>query len=195
MKKLKTINIILIIISLILLSLIYFKKRQEIKGIAYGNDVNYDYKDFDNCNKLFLSNNTCYELLDMLNKNVSKVNNGKLETISSLLKKSNYVILQLGKEDFKRIIKLNEYTNNLIYDQDILVRNKDLFLNFYSEIIDKIYTINENINIFTLQLNNPYYIDDEYIKNFFLEINSKISDISLQKKCTYLLFNNNWNYY
>lgn len=191
MKKLKIVNIILIIISLILLSLIYFKKRQEIKGIAYGNDVNYDYKDFDNCNKLFLSNNTCYELLDMLNKNVSKVNNGKLETISSLLKKSNYVILQLGKEDFKRIIKLNEYTNNLIYDQDILVRNKDLFLNFYSEIIDKIYTINENINIFTLQLNNPYYIDDEYIKNFFFEINSKIHDISLQKKCTYLLFNNN----
>ncbi len=191
MKKLKIINIILIIISLILLSLIYFKKRQEIKGIAYGNDVNYDYKDFDNCNKLFLSNNTCYELLDMLNKNVSKVNNGKLETISSLLKKSNYVILQLGKEDFKRVIELNEYTNNLIYDQDILVRNKDLFLNFYSEIINKIYTINESINIFTLQLNNPYYVDDEYIKNFFFEINNEISHISLQKKCTYLLFNNN----
>ena len=191
MKKLKIINIILIIISIILLSLIYFKKNQKIKGIAYGNDVNYDYKSFNNCNKIFLSNNTCYELLDMLNKDVSKVNSGKLEKISSLLKDSNYVILQLGKEDFKRIIKLNEYTNTLIYDQDILIRSKDLFLNFYNEIIDKIYTINEDINIFTLQITNPYYVNDEFIKDFFLEVNNEISNLSIEKKCTYLLFNNN----
>lgn len=129
---------------------------------------------------------TSQKLLQYLDNDTTKISSSSLSLIDQI-SKSDYLILNIGLQDFIDYIKIDTTINKLVYDKDILSLKADIFINNFYFIIDQIKEINKNINIYNTSLYYPYpYFEDNDLKNFFDLINIDMKNIIENEKGVFI---------
>lgn len=114
---------------------------------------------------------------------IDVINNKK---ISTSIKKSNKIYIQIGNDDFLRCVKLID--NEYIIDEEVLNTQKELFSYYYFLLIEKLRELYEG-NIFILSpyfplsndLDNMYEIDKAL--NEFYEV---VNEVCSYFNCVYI---------
>lgn len=120
-------------ILVLILSFKIISYHKNDKAVVIGNNLNVSYID-----ETFASNQqTIKYLLDILENDSSKIYNNKTIKISSYLKKTKTIIVNIGKNDILSLID-----DNLTIDEQIFDRKVEI----YSEYIDKIIKLVKKYN-------------------------------------------------
>lgn len=176
-------SIILLVMCIILSCLISIKSNHKNnKGIIIGNKINHEIS-FDNCDDTFTFDymSTAY-LNKMIDIDASKIIDNKAKKLSNLIKESSYVIINIGGYDLSSVIKEDFNNNSLIYDKEILNRQKDNVVSLLNQIIRKIQSINNKTIIYLMEVKYPYSINDEYASSVYLQLNQSFYNFTKKYK-------------
>lgn len=170
--------ILLVMIFLIItLSICIFSKKDNEEdnfAILIGNPleskltIDYD----DTFTSEFMSSSY---LLKMFENDASKSVDGKVIKLTSLVKKANVIILNIGSFEIYSVIDV--YANS--YDDEILNRTIDIYLNHLNMIIDNIKEINSNLYVCNIKYPLSSYNKDLSI--IFKNLNESINQILKSK--------------
>lgn len=170
----KLLLLIMIFIILTLSICILFKKEssKENLTILIGNPldkkINVEYDDtFTN---EFINSNY---LLKLIENDASKSVDGKLVKLTSLIKKANIIILNIGEFEINSLIDNNQ--NN--YDVQIIDRTIDIYLNNLNAILNKIEDINDDSLIYVCNITYPLSNYDDTLSTVYKTLNESINEI------------------
>lgn len=190
MKLKKT---ILYILTLILIPIIITfsicllpKNNNDNKGLLIGNtveNININYQYDDTFTSSFMDSSY---LLKMLKNDASKEIENKIIKLSSLIKKSSFIIINIGLVDIESLIEVNEKENLLIFDEELIYQKCEILFSNLRQCIKKTYEYNDKITVFINKLSYNYYINDEKLINIYNEINNSYKNISLENKATFI---------
>ena len=188
-KKILIICSIILSITIILLSIGLFNTKKNTKnfGLLLGNGSEYINFNSPYDDSFAYDYNTSDFLYKMLEMDASKKNNNEnIIKLSQLIKKANYVIINIGTHDIKSKIITNKYNQTLNYDLEILNRYSEVLVSNVTNIILKIKEYNSKINIYLLSLIYPYNIYDDKIANLFITINKSYELLANKYQINYL---------
>lgn len=158
--------------------------KNNIKGLLIGNNienVNVNYPYDDTFTSSFMD--SAY-LLKMIKNDASKEIDNKIVKLSTLIKKSNFVIINIGLVDIESLININENENKLIYDEEILYQKSEVLISNLKQIIDLIYDYNDKIGLFISKLSYNYYTNDAIVINLYKNINNLYEQVAIKKGAT-----------
>ena len=188
-KKILIICSIILSITIILLSIGLFNTKKNTKnfGLLLGNGSEYINFNSPYDDSFAYDYNTSDFLYKMLEMDASKKNNNEnIIKLSQLIKKANYVIINIGTHDIKSKIVINKYNQTLNYDLEILNRYSEVLVSNVTNIILKIKEYNSKINIYLLSLIYPYNIYNDEIANLFISINKSYELLANKYQINYL---------
>lgn len=190
MKLKKT---ILYILTLILIPIIITfsicllpKNNNDNKGLLIGNtveNININYQYDDTFTSSFMDSSY---LLKMLKNDASKEIENKIVKLSSLIKKSSFIIINIGLVDIESLIEVNEKENLLIFDEELIYQKCEILFSNLRQCIKTTYEYNDKIAVFINKLSYNYYINDEKLINIYNDINNSYKNISLENKATFI---------
>ena len=158
--------------------------KNDIKGLLIGNNienVNVNYPYDDTFTSSFMDSSY---LLKMIKNDASKEIDNKIVKLSTLIKKSNFVIINIGLVDIESLININENENKLIYDEEILYQKSEVLISNLKQIIDLIYDYNDKIGLFINKLSYNYYANDAIVINLYKNINKLYEQVAIKKGAT-----------
>lgn len=158
--------------------------KNAIKGLLIGNNienVNVNYPYDDTFTSSFMDSSY---LLKMIKNDASKEIDNKIVKLSTLIKKSNFVIINIGLVDIESLININENENKLIYDEEILYQKSEVLISNLKQIIDLIYDYNDKIGLFINKLSYNYYTNDAIVINLYKNINNLYEQVAIKKGAT-----------
>lgn len=158
--------------------------KNDIKGLLIGNNienVNVNYPYDDTFTSSFMD--SAY-LLKMIKNDASKEIDNKIVKLSTLIKKSSFVIINIGLVDIESLININENENKLIYDEEILYQKSEVLISNLKQIIDLIYDYNDKIGLFINKLSYNYYTNDAIVINLYKNINNLYEQVAIKKGAT-----------
>lgn len=158
--------------------------ENDIKGLLIGNNienVNVNYSYDDTFTSSFMDSSY---LLKMIKNDASKEIDNKIVKLSTLIKKSNFVIINIGLVDIESLININENENKLIYDEEILYQKSEVLISNLKQIIDLIYDYNDKIGLFINKLSYNYYTNDAIVINLYKNINKLYEQVAIKKGAT-----------
>ena len=158
--------------------------KNDIKGLLIGNNienVNVNYSYDDTFTSSFMDSSY---LLKMIKNDASKEIDNKIVKLSTLIKKSNFVIINIGLVDIESLININENENKLIYDEEILYQKSEVLISNLKQIIDLIYDYNDKIGLFINKLRYNYYTNDAIVINLYKNINNLYEQVAIKKGAT-----------
>lgn len=158
--------------------------KNDIKGLLIGNNienVNVNYPYDDTFTSSFMDSSY---LLKMIKNDASKEIDNKIVKLSTLIKKSNFVIINIGLVDIESLININENENKLIYDEEILYQKSEVLISNLKQIIDLIYDYNDKIGLFINKLSYNYYTNDAIVINLYKNINNLYEQVAIKKGAT-----------
>lgn len=158
--------------------------KNDIKGLLIGNNienVNVNYPYDDTFTSSFMDSSY---LLKMIKNDASKEIDNKIVKLSTLIKKSNFVIINIGLVDIESLININENENKLIYDEEILYQKSEVLISNIKQIIDLIYDYNDKIDLFINKLSYNYYTNDAIVINLYKNINNLYEQVAIKKGAT-----------
>ena len=158
--------------------------KNDIKGLLIGNNienVNVNYSYDDTFTSSFMDSSY---LLKMIKNDASKEIDNKIVKLSTLIKKSNFVIINIGLVDIESLININENENKLIYDEEILYQKSEVLISNLKQIIDLIYDYNDKIGLFINKLSYNYYTNDAIVINLYKNINNLYEQVAIKKGAT-----------
>ena len=116
-------------------------------------------------------------LLKLLSFDASKSNEGTIEKLSDIIKKSSFIIINIGLIDFDNLIKIDETNNILIYDEEMLYQKSEIFYSNLKNIITHIYKYNKSIDLYVKKISYHYYINNDNLLTFYSLVNENIQEI------------------
>lgn len=158
--------------------------KNDIKGLLIGNNIenaNVNYPYDDTFTSSFMDSSY---LLKMIKNDASKEIDNKIVKLSTLIKKSNFVIINIGLVDIESLININENENKLIYDEEILYQKSEVLISNLKQIIDLIYDYNDKIDLFINKLSYNYYTNDAIVINLYKNINNLYEQVAIKKGAT-----------
>ena len=158
--------------------------KNDIKGLLIGNNienVNVNYPYDDTFTSSFMDSSY---LLKMIKNDASKEIDNKIVKLSTLIKKSNFIIISIGLVDIESLININENENKLIYDEEILYQKSEVLISNLKQIIDLIYDYNDKIDLFINKLSYNYYTNDAIVINLYKNINNLYEQVAIKKGAT-----------
>ena len=158
--------------------------KNDIKGLLIGNNienVNVNYPYDDTFTSSFMDSSY---LLKMIKNDASKEIDNKIVKLSTLIKKSNFVIINIGLVDIESLININENENKLIYDEEILYQKSEVLISNLKQIIDLIYDYNDKIGLFINKLSYNFYTNDAIVINLYKNINNLYEQVAIKKGAT-----------
>lgn len=121
----------------------------------------------------------------MLEIDASKIVDNKVKKLSSLLKESSLVVINIGIYDLKSVILEDSLNTKLIYDQEVLTRQEELVESLIVNVIQNIQSINDKIFIYLLKVDYPYSILDNYVLKTFESLNKNYKEICQKLNVNY----------
>ena len=173
--------VMLILVSLIvILSILIYNSHSKINSIILGNDIE-ELSDVDNTFTSSFMTSTM--LLKMLENDASKVIGDKIVKLSSLIKESTEIHINIGSVDINNLLTIN-------YDKEILERQSEIVISNISNIIDLIVKHTKNSTIKIYGLVNSYDNNDETLIDFYSAFNTNLENLILSKqtKISFLSF-------
>lgn len=172
-------SVFLIICIVVLSTLITIKSnKKDDYGIILGNLIE-EKINLPNCNQSFASNFMSVSYLEKMIKNdASKIINNKIVKLSKLIKDASYIIINIGVYDLCSNIKINETTNTLIYDEEVLKQKKQIIISIVNTIINDIHTINQNLIVYLKNVDYNYKIHDYELIKIFNELNQSYKNLT-----------------
>lgn len=136
----------------------------------YLEDYLQDYKINDS---LTLNSMKSKELLEYVINDVFVLFENKKETIYSLVKRSEFVVISIGLNDLLSKITLDKYEKKIIFDLDSIELMLNVLEKNLSNIIEKIVLVNKNAKIIVSGYDNPFLgLKDEEFNKIFGKLNS-----------------------
>ena len=136
----------------------------------YLEDYLQDYKINDS---LTLNSMKSKELLEYVINDVFVPFENKKETIYSLVKRSEFVVISIGLNDLLSKITLDKYEKKIIFDLDSIELMLNVLEKNLSNIIEKIVLVNKNAKIIVSGYDNPFLgLKDEEFNKIFGKLNS-----------------------
>lgn len=172
-KVLFKLFLLVMILIIVTLSILVFTKKGEEKNeyaILLGNPldkqitIEYD----DTFTSEFM--NSSY-LLKLFEYDASKSVDGKLIKLTSLIKDSSIVIVNIGSFEIKSLI-----TDS--YDEEIIDRTIDVYLNNLDDILNNINNNNQNIQVYVCNIKYTEGKYDKTLINIFSSLNESIRIIA-----------------
>lgn len=172
-KVLFKLVLLVMIFIIVTLSILIFTKKDETKtdyaillGNPLENQISIEYDD------TFTSEfmNSSY-LLKLFKHDASKSVDGKLIKLSSLIKDSSVVIVNIGSFEIKSLI-----TDS--YDEEIIDRTIDVYLNNLDDILNNINNNNQNIQMYVCNIKYTESNYDKTLINIFSSLNESIRIIA-----------------
>ena len=120
----------------------------------------------------------------LIKNDASKEIDNKIVKLSTLIKKSNFVIINIGLVDIESLININENENKLIYDEEILYQKSEVLISNLKQIIDLIYDYNDKIGLFINKLSYNFYTNDAIVINLYKNINNLYEQVAIKKGAT-----------
>ena len=172
-------SIFLIICIVVLSTLITVKNnKKDDYGLILGNVIEEEIS-LPNCNQSFASSFMSVSYLEKMIKNdASKIINNKIVKLSKLIKDASYIIINIGVYDLCSNIKINETTNTLIYDEEVLKQKKQIIISIVNTIINDIHTINQNLILYLKNIDYNYKIHDYELIKIFNELNQSYKNLT-----------------
>ena len=172
-KVLFKLFLLVMILIIVTLSILVFTKKGEEKNeyaILLGNPldkqitIEYD----DTFTSEFM--NSSY-LLKLFEYDASKSVDGKLIKLTSLIKDSSIVIVNIGDLEIKSLINASD-------DQEVIDRTIDIYLNNLNAIINHIYDNKKNIQVYVCNIKYTESNYDKTLINIFSSLNESIRIIA-----------------
>lgn len=182
MNKKKIIYVIitfLLVITIILLSINLHNRKNKSFVICLGNPINNQEID-ETFTSSFMDSSF---LLKLLENDSSKNINNKIVKLSNHIKSSSLIIINLGNFEISNLIKENKV---LTYDYELLGRQRNVLLDNIPKIIESIRNLNHLANISIYPLTYSFNFNDEYLIDFYKNINDSFKNISNQYKLNFL---------
>lgn len=172
-------SVFLIICIVVLSTLITIKSnKKDDYGIILGNVIE-EKINIPNCNQSFASNFMSVSYLEKMIKNdASKIINNKIVKLSKLIKNASYIIINIGEYDLSSNIKINETTNTLIYDEEVLRQKNEIIVSIVNIIIGDIQSMNQNLIVYLKNVDYNYQIHDYKLINIFNELNQSYKNLT-----------------
>lgn len=172
-------SVFLIICIVVLSTLITIKSnKKDDYGIILGNVIE-EKINLPNCNQSFASNFMSVSYLEKMIKNdASKIINNKIVKLSKLIKNASYIIINIGEYDLYSNIKINETTNTLIYDEEVLRQKNEIIVSIVNIIIGDIQSMNQNLIVYLKNVDYNYQIHDYKLINIFNELNQSYKSLT-----------------
>lgn len=125
-------------------------------------------------------------LQKMIEMDASKKVEDKIVKLSSVIKSTTFIIINIGSYDLTSLIHVNEYKNTLNYDLEVLYRQVDILTSMMSTIIYQVLSINNHTKLYLMSQIYPYEIYDENIDQVYTSLNESYQILANQYQIAFI---------